>query len=63
MDTGIALLQYCGIPGYIEVDQHRPTLQVKPYPTGISRNKNLNPIIIAKAIHQISTLGRRHTTV
>gem|GEM_PF-4659252 len=49
MDAGDALVQHLRVPGEIQVDQHRRTLQVQSRAAGVGGNENLARLVVAEA--------------
>ncbi len=58
-----ALIQHRGIPGNVEVDQHRGILQVQPDAAGVSRDEDLHRIVLSEAVHQRAPLVRWHSAM
>ena len=63
MDAGVALFEHGRVPGHVQVDEHRPALQVEPDPTGIGGQEHLHRIVLAEPVHQLAAFGRGHPAV
>ncbi len=63
VDAGDALFEHGRVPGDVQVDEHRPALQVEPDPAGIGGEEDLHRVVLAEAVDQLAAFGRGHPAV
>ena len=63
VDAGVALFEHGRVPGHVQVDEHRPALQVEPDPAGIGGQEHLHRVVLAEPVHQLAAFGGGHPAV